>query len=150
MKKSFAIITSLIATSVFAQTAEVLNPDVRSDTLSATICMVGYTKTVRPATSYTNGVKKKLLREQGLDFMEHKKEYELDHIIPLTLGGHPRNIHNLMLQKWEGEDGAKVKDKLEVRLSKMVCKGKISLTAAQTCIWKDWAACAVKYKGRTR
>ena len=39
-----------------------LNPDVAEDTIDATICVSGYTRSVRPATSYTNGVKKKLMR----------------------------------------------------------------------------------------
>lgn len=36
-------------------------------------------------------------------------QYELDHIVPLALGGHPRNLKNLMLQPWEGADGAHAK-----------------------------------------
>jgi hypothetical protein len=44
-----------------------LNPDVHPDTIDQTICVVGYTKSVRPSTSYTNGVKFSLLRETGLD-----------------------------------------------------------------------------------
>jgi hypothetical protein len=31
-----------------------------------TICVPGWAATVRPSTSFTNGVKAKLLREQGL------------------------------------------------------------------------------------
>ena len=74
---------------------------------------VGYTKLVRPSTSYTNGIKRKLMREQGIDFDQHAAEYELDHIVPLAHGGHPRSIHNFRLQYWEG-GGVKAKDKLEV------------------------------------
>src|ERR1700748_1635880 len=32
-----------------------LNPDVDESTIDSTICRPGYTKSVRPATSYTNG-----------------------------------------------------------------------------------------------
>jgi hypothetical protein len=35
-----------------------LSPDADEDTIYATICVSGYTKSVRPATSYTNGVKR--------------------------------------------------------------------------------------------
>ena len=45
-----------------------------------------------------------------------RHRFELDHIIPLALGGHPRNSRNLMLQVWSGHDGAKRKDRLEVKL----------------------------------
>jgi hypothetical protein len=45
-----------------------LNPDVTPATQGQTICSSGYTKTVRPSTSFTNGIKKRLFREQGMDF----------------------------------------------------------------------------------
>jgi hypothetical protein len=86
-----------------------LNPDVDEDTIDATICVSGYTKSVRPATSYTNGVKKKLLREAGID-EARIGDYELDHIVPLELGGHPRKLSNLVLQPWDGEHGATVSE----------------------------------------
>jgi hypothetical protein len=124
-----------------------LNPDVDEDTIYGTICVSGYTKSVRPATSYTIGVKKKLMREAGID-AARIGDYELDHIVPLALGGHPRKLSNLMLQPWEGEHGAKAKDALEVRLQSLVCRGKLDLTDAQVCIAQDWEACAVLYPSR--
>ena len=124
-----------------------LNPDVDEDTIDATICASGYTKFVRPATSYTNGVKKKLMREAGID-EARIGDYELDHIVPLALGGHPRKLSNLMLQPWQGEHGAKLKDGLEVRLQSLVCHGTLDLTDAQVCIAQDWEACALQYPRR--
>jgi hypothetical protein len=121
-----------------------LNPDVDEETVAATICVSGYTKAVRPASSYTNGVKRKLMREAGID-PARMGDYELDHIVPLALGGHPRKLSNLMLQPWEGEHGAKRKDGLEVRLQALVCRGTLDLTDAQVCIGEDWEACAMKY-----
>jgi hypothetical protein len=88
-----------------------LNPDVTQDTIRQTICVSGYTKAVRPSSSYANGVKAKLLRESGID-ESHMPDYELDHIVPLSLGGHPRKLGNLALQPWEGEHGAIRKDLL--------------------------------------
>jgi hypothetical protein len=78
-----------------------LNPDVTPATIRETICVPGYTQSVRPSTTYTNGVKRKLLSEAGLP-ETGIGNYELDHIIPLALGGHPRKLSNLMLQPWEG------------------------------------------------
>lgn len=130
---------------VLAQPATALNPDVRPDTINDTICVVGYTKTVRPSTSYTNGVKRLLLSRAGLSY-EDKADYELDHIVPLALGGHPRNLTNLMLQPWEGEDGAKRKDRLEVKLQCLVCTGKLDLDEARAAIFNDWQAAAKKYQ----
>ena len=125
-----------------------LNPDVDEDTIDRTICKSGYTKSVRPATSYTNGVKKKLMREAGID-AARIGDYELDHIVPLTLGGHPRKLSNLMLQQWDGEHGAKRKDLLEERLHQIVCHGRLDLTDAQVCIAQDWEACAAQHPRRT-
>lgn len=124
-----------------------LNPDVDEDTVERTICVSGYTKSVRPATSYTNGVKRKLMLEGGID-AARVDEYELDHIVPLALGGHPRKLSNLALQPWEGEHGAKAKDALEVRLQRLVCRGVLDLTDAQVCIARDWEACALQYPSR--
>ncbi|HXI68467.1 MAG TPA: hypothetical protein VNH41_11040 [Steroidobacteraceae bacterium] len=124
-----------------------LNSDVDEETIDNTICISGYTKSVRPATSYTNGVKKKLMHDAGID-AARIGDYELDHIVPLDLGGHPRKLSNLMLQPWEGQHGAKAKDALEVRLKSLVCHGKLDLTDAQVCIARDWEACALQYPRR--
>lgn len=124
-----------------------LNQDVTEETIGQTICVSGYTKSVRPASSYTKGVKTKLMREEGVD-PSKMSAYELDHIVPLALGGHPRKPSNLALQPWDGPQGAKMKDILEVRLQGLVCHGKIPLTDAQVCIAEDWEACAAKYRGR--
>ena len=98
---------------------------------------------MRPASSYTQGVKAKLLRKEGIDASK-TNDYELDHIVPLALGGHPRKLSNLMLQPRDGPQGAHMKDILEVRLQKLVCHGKLALSEAQICIATDWEACATK------
>jgi hypothetical protein len=38
---------------------------------------------------------------------------ELDHFVPLALGGHPAAEDNLWLQSWVGEWSARIKDRLE-------------------------------------
>ena len=117
-----------------------LNPDVTAESLAQTICVVGYTATIRPSMTYTNGVKAKLLEKAGQD-RSQMGAYELDHVIPLAVGGHPRKLSNLALQPWYGENSATEKDGLERRLQHMVCNGEISLTDAQFCIAEDWHAC---------
>ena len=141
MSKSIAFLVLWLWASIAqAVPGYLLNPDVMPATMSQTICTSGYTKTVRPSTSFTNGIKKRLMREQGLDFDLAKGSYELDHIIPLALGGHPRNPRNLKLQVWEGPDGAKRKDRLEVKLQCLVCGADVPLDVAQDAIWTDWKA----------
>ena len=88
----------------------------------------GYTATIRPPVSYTNGLKKQWLP------LGHKiSEYELDHYIPLVLGCDPRSPDNLWLQAW---DDARVKDKLEEQLHREVCAGKKTLGEAQNEVTK--------------
>lgn len=124
-----------------------LNPQVTEQTMKQTICAPGYTRAVRPSSSYTSSVKAKLLRETGLD-ESLMSEYELDHIVPLELGGHPRELRNLTLQPWGGIHGALRKDSLEHRLHILVCRGELPLNEAQTCIAEDWEACAAEYMAR--
>jgi hypothetical protein len=132
-------------TAAHAVPTNLLNHDVSQQTLGDTVCISGYTKTVRPSTTYTNGIKKRLLLEKGLDYEAEKDSYELDHIIPLALGGHPRNLSNLTLQLWDGHDGAKRKDRLEVKLQCLVCSGDVPLAVAQDAIWTDWRAAYSTY-----
>lgn len=126
--------------------AEALNSDVRQGTIQQTVCVAGYTASVRPSTSYTNGVKTRLLREQGLP-VASAGDYELDHVIPLALGGHPRNLANLALQPWEGENSAKTKDRLERKLQTLVCADRVPLETARRDIYQDWQAAFRKYVG---
>lgn len=121
-----------------------LNPDVRPDTIQTTICVPGYTVTVRPSTSFTNGVKLKLLREAGLS-PDATTVYELDHRVPLALGGHPRALANLQLQHWDGPAGAIAKDRLEKRLQTLVCAGSVPLDEARSAIYWDWPAAFRRY-----
>jgi hypothetical protein len=123
---------------------EALNPDVRPDTVRSTICVPGYTASVRPSTSFTTGVKRKLLREAGLP-PDAASTYELDHRVPLALGGHPRAQANLQLQHWDGPVGAKAKDRLERRLQTLVCAGSVPLDEARSAIYWDWPAAHRRY-----
>ena len=52
-------------------------------------------------------------------------EYELDHIVPLALGGHPWKPRTSKLQPWEGTNGAKREDRIEVKLQCLVCSGQV-------------------------
>jgi len=121
-----------------------LNPVVRQETIDKTICVPGYAKGVSPATSYTNGVKQMLFQRAHMN-PALAQTYELDHIIPLSLGGHPRKLDNLALQVWEGENGANKKDKLEDKLQCLVCSGQVALAEAQREIVEDWQAAYHKF-----
>lgn len=63
---------------------------------------------------------------------------EIDHLIPLTLGG-ANDIANLWPQPYDGEAWtASDKDRLEVHLHKLVCDSKLDLGTAQTAIRTNW------------
>lgn len=79
-------------------------------------CSVGYTDTVRPPTYYTNNIKRRYLKQYNLPGTI--SDYELDHIMPLGLNGHPKDIRNLQMQTWPE---ARLKDVDENRLRKDVC-----------------------------
>ena len=48
------------------RTPGVLNPDVTQANIDTTVCVHGWTKTIRPPTSYTNDLKRKQMREYGV------------------------------------------------------------------------------------
>lgn len=132
-----------------------LNPAVTQATIASTICVPGYTKTVRPPVHFTDKIKRSEMAAAGLPWTR-AAEFELDHHIPLTLGGAPADQANLWLQSWSseapagfaGETDARLKDKLEVRLNREVCSGKMKLDDAQGCIWGDWRACLRRFPPR--
>lgn len=84
------------------------------------------------------------MRAQGIP-LANSHDYELDHIVPLALGGCPDCTDNLQLQPWNGPDGAHKKDRLEVKLQCLVCTGEVTLADAQNDIYADWQAAYSKY-----
>lgn len=120
--------------------------EVTQETVQTTICVSGWTATVRPSTSFTNGVKLLMLKRAGLPISDAQR-YELDHFVPLALGGHPRSEDNLWLEPWNGTWNAKVKDHLERKLQVMVCVGQMTLSAARRAIQDGWKAAYRKFLG---
>lgn len=132
---SFSVVVAFLAISVPAAASDLpLNPEVTQTTVGGTICAYGWTRTVRPPRSVTGGIKRAMLAAAGLP-PEDVRLYELDHRIPLALGGAPEDPRNLELQPWP-EAGAK--DYVEVCLARAVCEGAISLDEARRRIWADW------------
>ena len=100
-----------------------LNPDVTQATISQTICKAGWAKSVRPPASYTSKLKR-----QQLPAGAKAKDFQEDHLMPLELGGAPRDPENLRpvpIHKAEADDV------WENRLRKSVCDGSMTLAAAR-------------------
>ena len=130
-----------------------VDPQVTQSNIASTICMPGYTGTVRPPVKYTNGLKQTQMDARRYTDTD-PRDYEEDHWIPLEIGGHPTNPQNLWPQPYAnvGPAGAaKVKDTLENALHTAVCGRKMTLHDAQACLLNQptWVACARRMHTRT-
>ena len=108
------------------RTPGVLNPDVTQATIGATVCVAGWTRTIRPSTEYTNALKRRQMRayrETG-----SASAYQEDHLISLELGGHPTDPRNLWPEPYPR--AAQV-DVIENDLNHQVCDGSLTLAEAQ-------------------
>jgi len=104
-----------------------LNPDVTQSNIATTICVRGWTATVRPPETYTTTLKVRQLA--ALAYADQNPaDYEEDHIIPLELGGAPHDDANLRPEAWPA---AHTKDKEEDRLRAAVCSGALTLDAGR-------------------
>jgi hypothetical protein len=110
----------------WTRTPGVLNPDVRQDTIGQTICVRGWTRTVRPSTDYTSQLKLEQMREYGLTGAPG--DYQEDHLISLELGGHPTDPRNLWPEPYSR---ASAVDSIENDLNSKVCSGELTLESAQ-------------------
>ncbi len=110
----------------WTRTPGVVNPDVTQRTIASTICAHGWTRTIRPPTSYTSELKLNQMRSYGVG--GGPSRYQEDHLISLELGGHPTDRRNL----WpESRPRADEVDGIENDLRSRVCSGDMKLRDAQ-------------------
>lgn len=114
-----------------------LNPDVRQDNIQSTVCVKGFTKTIRPPAYVTNKLKRQQIADYGYANTD-PRDYEEDHLVALSIGGAPRDARNLWPQPRKSEWSAAQKDQLEIVLYKMVCANRITLVNAQQAMANDW------------
>jgi hypothetical protein len=112
---------------------------VTQGTINSTICVSGWTATVRPPTSYTGPLKIQQIAAYGYSDT-NTSDYEEDHFIPLELGGSPRDPKNLWPEPHAAIGGhtSSQKDGVETQLKNLVCKGQVTLVAAQNAIATNW------------
>lgn len=118
-------------------TPGVTNPDVTQATIGSTICVSGWTSTIRPPTSYTNPLKRQGIIDYGYSDT-NMSDYEEDHFLPLELGGAPRDPQNLWPEPHAGSSNSYTKDAVENAVKKAVCNGQATLAAAQNAMLTDW------------
>lgn len=103
-----------------------LNASVTQANIRDTVCSRGWTRTIRPPVSYTNGLKRQGMRAYGLS--GSPRDFQEDHLISLELGGDPTDPRNLWPEPYPR--AAQV-DRIENELNAAVCAGKLSLADAQ-------------------
>jgi hypothetical protein len=148
--RAFAMLLFL-AQVVLAQQPAPIVPDPNltpGDTFDVTaddVCVPGYAKKVRAVPAW---LKRQAYAEYGIT--QYKTgDYEVDHLIPLSLGG-SNSIRNLWPQSTKTSPwNSYVKDALERKLHNLVCAGKVDLKTAQHEIASDWIEAYKKYIGES-
>jgi hypothetical protein len=82
-------------------------------------------------------VHRQAFTEYGYTFPQARGAFEVDHLIPLELGGN-NTIENLWAEPANPKPGFRQKDRVENYLHKQVCAGAMTLDAAQRVIATDW------------
>lgn len=125
-----------------------VNPAVDQANIRETICVRGYSKSIRPPEEYTERLKHRGIRQYRYSD-QRVRDYEEDHLVSLELGGSPTDPHNLWPQPHHviGGWGSFAKDRLENRLHTLVCRGRVPLSQAQHDISSDWISAYERYVG---
>lgn len=111
-----------------------IDPSVTQNNIQETICIKGYTASVRPPVAYTSRLKQQQILDYGyLD--TDPRNYEEDHLISLELGGNPTDPKNLWPEPGTSPNS---KDTIENDCHKKVCSGLITLADAQKQIATNW------------
>lgn len=113
-----------------------VDPAINQANIDATICRPGYAKAARPPYSITGPMKRRLMDQQHPG--ESMANYELDHLIPISIGGAPLDMKDLWLQPRLGQANAADKNVLAYVLWRLVCTHQVPLETAQQAISRDW------------
>ncbi|WP_246213727.1 hypothetical protein [Kitasatospora viridis] len=131
-----------------ACTPGALSPAVTQENIKDTICRPGgYTSTIRPPVNVTN--KEKAENAKSYGYTGPMGDAEYDHLISLQLGGDPNDPRNLWVEPPSpghvpGKGPNNPKDSVETHLHTAVCKGQVTLAAAQQAIATDWTTAEAK------
>jgi hypothetical protein len=95
----------------------------------------------------SQAIEYKVKAAYGLLPRNYAHAVEIDHIVPLVLGG-SNVIANLFPEKLDAQPSPKAKDRLELTLHQLVCSGSMNLRGAQEQIAANWQALYRKVFGR--
>lgn len=125
-----------LGNKIYKQPNSLLTPGIRLEISEKEVCQSGYAKKIRNTSQKT---KNETFERYNIP-KEERKNYVIDHLISLKLGGSD-TIFNLWPQpKEEG----KLKDRVEWMLSKEVCDGNLDLKEAQKIIKENWPEYYIK------
>jgi hypothetical protein len=103
-------------------------------------------QSTRERRSVSSGIRRQAFAEYGLTYPPVPGAFEVDHLIPLELGG-DNTIANLWPEAAEPTPGFQEKDKVENYLHHQVCAGILHLADAQRLIATDWLAVWKRMEG---
>jgi hypothetical protein len=105
------------------------------------ICHRGYSASVRPFGGEWTALKMEVYARYDGYNVSHgmapypTRGYAIDHLVPLEIGGAPRDVRNMWPQPVAE---AIEKDRVEDALHVLVCDGEIGIADAQDRIARDW------------
>lgn len=128
------------------QTPGAIDPAITQAMIDTTVCRPGYAGRARPALGISAPFKRRLMNLQYPG--QRMADYELDHLIPISIGGAPFDRRNLWLQPRRGRANAADKNKLAYVLWRLVCEHRLPLRTAQQAISRDWTQAYATYATR--
>ena len=111
-----------------------LTPGAVLTTDASLICTPGYASGVRDVSTAT---KEQVYAEYGVSYPQAPGAYEVDHFIPLEIGG-SNDLTNLWPEPATPTPGFHQKDQFENFEHGQVCNGAISVAEAQSRMASDW------------
>ena len=118
------------------ETPGATDPAITQGNIDETICRPGYARSARPASAVTGPLKRRMMGSQHPG--KPMADYELDHLIPISIGGAPLDPRDLWLQPRHGQANAGDKNVLAYVLWRLVCTHQLPLATAQREIRHDW------------
>ena len=121
-----------------------LNRDVTQANIHSTICSTSWVASVTPPADFLDRLERNQLAGEGRP--GSAADYEEDHLVPIELGGAPRDAKNMWPQPYEAQGarfapagaGAESKDRVERKLHDAVCNGALTLKLARQTIAANW------------
>ena len=114
-------------------------PGAKGKANEAQVCAADFETSAKPVAKWQ--------REQALERYGKRPEDftgELDHLIPVSLGG-SNDVENLWPLPDNKDMGPAQKKELDLKLHQMVCDKTLTLKAAQDAIKKDWVKAYNQY-----